>query len=224
MIEFKDVSKVFEETGTRVFSNLSFQVKDGEFVLLTGESGSGKTTALRLLLKELQPDSGRIWVGEQDIATVSHRDIPYFRRRFGVMFQDHRLIESENCYRNIELARIVTGGNMKDSPRKIGSLMKLLGIENFHKRLPKQLSGGEKAKVCLARALINNPQILLADEPTANLDPKSSEEFLKLLLLIHSGKIIRTTIVVATHDAILKSCEKARQIPLEKQDKTSEAL
>ncbi len=215
MVEFRNVSKTFADTGQEVLRDLSFNVKAGEFVLLTGESGVGKTTVLRLLLKELEPDEGRIWVGERDISTISYSEIPYYRRNFGVMFQDHRLLQKENCYQNIELARIVTGGNTKDSPRKIGSLMKLLGIDNYYKRLPGELSGGQQAKVCLARALVNNPQVLIADEPTANLDPHSSEEFLKLLLLIHSGVHIKTTIIVATHDAILKGCEKARIISLE---------
>ena len=215
MVEFKNVSKTFADTGEVVFRDLNFLVRDGEFVLLTGESGVGKTTVLRLLLKELEPDAGKVWDGERDISTIPYAEVPYYRRNFGVMFQDHRLLPNENCYQNIELARIVTGGNTKDSPRKIGSLMKLLGIENYYKRLPGELSGGEQAKVCLARALVNNPQVLIADEPTANLDPHSSEEFLKLLLLIHSGVHIKTTIIVATHDAILKECDKAREIPLE---------
>ncbi len=215
MVEFRNVSKTYEDTGQTVFRDLSFRVEDGEFVLLTGESGIGKTTVLRLLLKELEPDGGKIWVGERDISTIPYGEIPYYRRTFGVMFQDHRLLQNENCYQNIELARIVTGGKRKDSPRKIGSLMKLLGIENYYKRFPKELSGGEQAKVCLARALVNNPQVLVADEPTANLDPHSSEELLRLLLLIHSGTHLKTTIIVATHDAILKDCDKARIISLE---------
>lgn len=214
MIEFRHVAKTFEETGDRVFTDLNFKVDDGEFVLLTGESGSGKTTVLRLLLKELEPDSGKIWVGERDISLLKSGDIPYYRRSFGVMFQDHRLFDRETCYQNIALARIVTGGNPRDSFRKIGSLMRLLGIEQYHKRFPKELSGGEQAKVCLARALVNNPQILLADEPTANLDPHFSEEFLRLLLLIHSGLHVKTTIIVATHDRILQDCDKARRIEI----------
>ena len=216
MVEFKDVSKTYEDTGTEVLKSFSFQVEDGEFVLLTGESGIGKTTVLRLLLKEIEPDSGTIWVGERNIAKVSYKEIPFYRRSFGVMFQNHRLLMNESCYRNIELARIVTGGSTKDSPKKIAGLMRLLGIEQYHKRLPSELSGGEQAKVCLARALVNNPQVLLADEPTANLDPHASADFLKLLLMLHRGEHMQTTIIVATHDAILKACTEAREISLDR--------
>lgn len=188
---------MYEDNQCTALQDVNLEIADGEFVLLTGNSGCGKTTLLRLLLKEREPTSGEIWVNERNLADVRPSEIPYYRRSLGVVFQDFKLFEKKTVYENIDIARIVAGGRKKDAGIKISSLLAMLGIQQLHKRYPSQLSGGEKQKVCLARAIVNHPTILLADEPTGNLDPRSSEEIMQLFGLIHKQG---TTVVVATHD------------------------
>lgn len=197
MIICRHVSKTYEDNHCTALQDVTLEIADGEFVLLTGNSGCGKTTLLRLLLKELEPTSGEIWVNERNLADVRPSEIPYYRRSLGVVFQDFKLFEKKTVYENIDIARIVAGGRKRDARIKIGSLLAMLGIQQLHKRYPSQLSGGEKQKVCLARAIVNHPTILLADEPTGNLDPRSSEEIMQLFGLIHRQG---TTVIVATHD------------------------
>lgn len=197
MIICRHVSKTYEDNHCTALQDVTLEIADGEFVLLTGNSGCGKTTLLRLLLKELEPTSGEIWVNERNLADVKAPEIPYYRRSLGVVFQDFKLFEKKTVYENIDIARIVAGGRTKDARIKISSLLVMLGIQQLHKRYPSQLSGGEKQKVCLARAIVNHPTILLADEPTGNLDPRSSEEIMQLFGLIHRQG---TTVIVATHD------------------------
>lgn len=197
MIICRHVSKMYEDNQCTALQDVNLEIADGEFVLLTGNSGCGKTTLLRLLLKEREPTSGEIWVNERNLADVRPSEIPYYRRSLGVVFQDFKLFEKKTVYENIDIARIVAGGRKKDAGIKISSLLAMLGIQQLHKRYPSQLSGGEKQKVCLARAIVNHPTILLADEPTGNLDPRSSEEIMQLFGLIHKQG---TTVVVATHD------------------------
>ena len=197
MIMCRHVSKTYEDNQCTALQNVNLEIADGEFVLLTGNSGCGKTTLLRLMLKELEPTSGEIWVNERNLADVRPAEVPYYRRSLGVVFQDFKLFEKKTVYENINIARIVAGGRRKDAGIKISSLLAMLGIQQLHKRYPSQLSGGEKQKVCLARAIVNHPTILLADEPTGNLDPKASEEIMQLFGLIHKQG---TTVVVATHD------------------------
>lgn len=197
MIELKNIVKKYGDTGTDVFRDLCIHIEDGEFILLTGKSGSGKTTLLRLLLKETDYDAGKLYVNDRDLNTISRREIPYYRREIGVVFQESRLIEGMTVYQNIEMARLVVGGNKKDAGNIIASLMVLLGISDLHKRYPLELSGGQKQKVCLARALVNHPHLLLADEPTGNLDPQSSQEIMQLFELIHRQGV---TVIVATHE------------------------
>lgn len=197
MIELIKIDKVYEDTKTIVFQDLCITIEDGEFVLLTGSSGAGKTTFLRILLKETEYDAGKLYVNDRELKSISRREIPYYRREIGVVFQESRLIESMTVYQNIEMARLVVGGKKKDSENIITSLLVLLGISDLHKRFPSELSGGQKQKVCLARALVNHPHLLLADEPTGNLDPQSSLEMMQLFELIHRQGI---TVIVATHD------------------------
>ncbi len=212
MITFQHVNKYYEASRTEVFKNFNAHILPGEFVLITGESGSGKSTLIKMLLKEIEPDSGKIYVADRDISRVQGEKIPFYRRQIGSIFQDFRLIRELDVYENIELARIAVGGRKKDSPTRIGNIMKMLRISDLRKRKPDELSGGEQQKVCLARAIVNNPRILLADEPTANLDPDYTEDMLRLLQIIHAQG---TTVVVATQDPILMACKEARQIPLE---------
>ncbi len=209
MIEFDRISKCYQETGARVFCEFSAKVERGEFAVLTGESGRGKTTLLRLLLKDIEPDAGRITVGGKDISKVRGKDIPAYRRNFGVVFQDYRLIMDRTVLENIKIALIATGAPLADSATKVWNVAKLLRITEILKKYPKEISGGERQKVCLARALINNPPILLADEPTSNLDPKYSKEMMKLFEVVHH---MGTTILIATQDPIISESETVRNI------------
>ncbi len=203
MIIFDNVYKQYEETQTQVFSGFSGCIEDGEFVLLTGRSGSGKSTLLKLLLKEIEPDRGSITVDGRRLSDIERTQIPYYRRGIGAIFQDFRLFEEYTVFGNLELVLGLTGQKGKGAELKITHILKLLGIDRLHKRYPSELSGGEKQKVCMARALINMPKILLADEPTGNLDPESSVEIIRLMEVAHSQGI---TVVMATHD--LNTCEK----------------
>ena len=201
MIIIKDVYKKYEGEPVPVFRRLNEKIGDGEFVLLTGKSGSGKSTLIKLLLKETEPDSGEIIVDGKLLSDIGPSDIPYYRRGIGAVFQDFRLFEDYTAYGNLELVLSLTGGKSSDTETKISNILRLLGIDRLHRRFPSELSGGEKQKVCMARALINMPRILLADEPTGNLDPASSEEIIKLLEVAHRQGI---TVIMATHD--LNTC------------------
>lgn len=211
MIDFSHIDKYYEASETRVFEDFNAHILPGEFVLITGESGSGKSTLIRMLLKEIEPDAGRIYVADRDIGRIGPDQVPFYRRSIGAIFQDFRLIEGLDVYENIELARIAVGGRKKDSPTRIGNIMKMLRISDLRKRKPSELSGGEKQKVCLARAIVNNPRILLCDEPTANLDPDYTEDILSLLRIINAQGI---TVVVATQDPIIIAFGEARRIEL----------
>ncbi|MCR5425826.1 MAG: ATP-binding cassette domain-containing protein [Lachnospiraceae bacterium] len=196
MIELRDVWAGYE-SGTEVLRGANLKVADGEWVLLTGESGVGKTTLIRLLTRELKASRGSVLVNGKDLGELPDGKVPVYRQSIGVVFQDFRLLENRNVYENLELVRHVYSLGKKETERKIISVLSLLGIRNLFKRMPDQLSGGEKQKVCLARAIMNNPKLLLADEPTGNLDPESSAEIMKLFDLIHRQG---TTVIVASHD------------------------
>ena len=186
-----------EEGKLEVFNDLNALIEDDEFIFLTGKSGSGKTTLLKMLLNEITPDSGDITVDGVNLRSLARRKKPYYRRSIGVLFQDFRLIPDVSVYDNLYAAILATGGSARDAEKKITYVLSMLGIDHLHKRHPQEISGGEKQKVCLARAVINHPKILLVDEPTGNLDPASSAEIMRLLDIIHRQKI---TIIMATHD------------------------
>ena len=214
MISFRSVSKAYGSEP--VFKNFSETVEDGEFILLTGESGSGKTTLLKLITKEISPDAGDIQVGRYLLSEISADRIPYYRRDIGVVYQDFRLFNDLNVYANLEFVLSITGGRKKDFEKRITSILSMMGIDHLHKRYPKELSGGEQQKVCMARALLNHPMALLADEPTGNLDPESSKEIMHLMELAHRQGI---TVILATHDyALAESLSLGyRRIELKKQ-------
>lgn len=214
MITFNHVSKEYitKDNVSKVYEDFNEEIADGEFVVLTGESGSGKTTLIKMLLKETEPQSGSIIVDGQDISKLQRRQIPYYRRGIGVLFQDFRLIQNESVYDNLVNAILATGGSMKDAEKKIVNVLTMLGIDYLHKRYPREISGGEQQKVCLARAIINNPKLLLVDEPTGNLDPYASEEINRLLEVIHNQGI---TIVMATHDQDAATRKGRRHIDLD---------
>lgn len=197
MIQFAHVTKYYEGEETPVLQDFCEVIQTGEFILLTGESGIGKSTCIRLLLKETEVTSGEIQVLDQKLSELSAKQLPLYRRKLGVVFQEYYLIPEQTVYKNVELARLIVGGSKKTNRTVITSLFGLLGITHLYNRYPRELSGGEKQKVCLARALVNYPQILLADEPTGNLSPGESIELMKLFELVHRQGI---TVVVATHD------------------------
>ncbi|MCR5278209.1 MAG: ATP-binding cassette domain-containing protein [Lachnospiraceae bacterium] len=212
MVVFDDVSFSYDD-GHFILRDLKLKVEEGEFCVITGESGIGKTTLIRLLLKEVEPVGGRIEVNGEDIGKIRPSGIPKYRRKLGVIFQDSKLVAERTVYENLELARMVYGWNSKDTESKITHVLKFLGIDNLHARFPQELSGGEKQKVCLARALLNDPKILLADEPTANLDPNASRDFVKLMELIHKQGV---TVIMTTHalNIIKEEAEEYREIKL----------
>ena len=167
-------------TGAPALNGVSLTVKKGEFVFIVGDSGSGKSTLIKLLLRELLPTDGTILVNGMNVAKLRRRKIPKFRRNIGVVFQDFRLLKDRNVYDNVAFAQLVIQAKSRDIRKNVPMMLSLVGLAGKYKAKPKQLSGGEQQRVALARALVNNPPILLADEPTGNLDPKNSWEIMKL--------------------------------------------
>ena len=214
MITLSHINHSYEtEDGLiEVFNDLNAQIEDEEFVFLTGKSGSGKTTLIKMILNDITPVSGDIIVDGQNLRNISRKKKPYYRRNIGVLFQDFKLIQEVTIYDNLLAAILATGGSAKDAENKISYVLSMLSIDHLHKRIPKELSGGEQQKVCLARAVINHPKILLVDEPTGNLDPTSSAEIMRLLDIIHRQKI---TIVMATHDQTVMNNSNRRIINLD---------
>ena len=214
MITLSHINHSYEtEDGIiEVFNDLNAQIEDEEFVFLTGKSGSGKTTIIKMILNDITPLSGSIIVDGQNLRDLPRRKKPYYRRSIGVLFQDFKLIQEVSIYDNLLAAILATGGSIKDAENKISYVLSMLGIDHLHKRFPKELSGGEQQKVCLARAVINHPKILLVDEPTGNLDPTSSVEIMRLLDIIHRQKI---TVVMATHDQTVINNSKRRILDLD---------
>jgi len=212
MLELSHVVKGYDDGPKKpVIDDFSLFIDRGEFVLLTGKSGIGKTTIIKLISRELSPDSGKILFEGRDIAELSSDELPDYRKKVGIVFQDFRLLSDRNVWQNLELVRHINGLSKKDFEKKASSILRLTGMELFYKRMPDTLSGGEKQKVCIARALLNNPKVLLCDEPTGNIDPVFSREIMKLFSLI---SMQGTAVVVATHD--LESVEglKYREVAL----------
>ncbi len=197
MIDVKKMGMVYPGSKVPVFENFSIHIERGEFVLVTGRSGSGKSTLINLLMKDVEGYTGSILVDGTEVKDVEPRNIPVFRRKIGVVFQDAKLFDEYTVYGNLELILSMLGLKKSHVDKRISSILKLLGIERLYKRYPHELSGGETQKVCMARAILNYPPILLADEPTGNLDPGASEEIFRLLEIIHRQG---TTVVMVTHD------------------------
>ena len=213
MIIFSHVTQQYVEGEQPVYEDFSEEIRDGEFVVLTGENGSGKTTFIRLVLKEVEPASGSIVVNGQEITTMDRRNIPFYRRKIGVIFQDFCLMQDLTVYDNLAAAIMATGGGGREAEKKIAHVLSMIGADHLHKRYPGELSGGEQQKICLARAVLNDPGILLADEPAGNLDPESSAELNRLLGLIHDQG---TTVIMATHDMEAANAPGRRRIDLKK--------
>lgn len=198
MIRFEHVTKRYRGTSKPALSEVDFEVQRGEFVFLVGASGSGKSSCLRLILREDIPTDGRVVVLGRDLRTLSSRKVPYFRRHIGAVFQDFRLLPNKSVFQNVAFTLQVIGSSRGFIQQAVPEALALVGLDGKHKRLPHELSGGEQQRVAIARALVNRPQILLADEPTGNLDPATSVDIMQLLARINAGG---TTVVMATHEA-----------------------
>lgn len=196
VIYLDNVSKVYS-TGAPALNNVTLNIHKGEFVFIVGDSGSGKSTMIKLLLRELTATSGSVYVMGNDLAKLRHRQIPRFRRNLGVVFQDFRLLNDRNVYENVAFAQRIVETPVGEIRRNVPAILATVGLAGKYKAKTKQLSGGEQQRVALARALVNNPAILLADEPTGNLDPKNSWEIMSLLNEINENG---TTVVVVTHN------------------------
>ncbi|PVW06342.1 cell division ATP-binding protein FtsE [Microbacterium sp. Gd 4-13] len=198
MIRFENVSKRYRGTSKPALNEVDFEVQRGEFVFLVGQSGSGKSSCLRLILREETPSKGRVVVLGRDLRTLSNRKVPYFRRHVGAVFQDFRLLPTKTVFQNVAFTLQVTGASRGFISQAVPEALALVGLAGKEKRLPHELSGGEQQRVAIARALVNRPQVLLADEPTGNLDPATSIDIMQLLARINAGG---TTVVMATHEA-----------------------
>ncbi|MBO6133224.1 MAG: cell division ATP-binding protein FtsE [Lachnospiraceae bacterium] len=212
MIILEDVSKTYS-TGSPALNNITLHVKPGEFLFIVGDSGSGKSTLIKLLLRELTPTSGRIIVNNTDVVKLKHGKIPKYRRGIGVVFQDFRLLKDRNVYENVAFAQRIISVPGREIRRNVPSVLSLVGLAEKYRSRPRELSGGEQQRVALARAIINNPPILLADEPTGNLDPKNSWEIMNLLDEINSHG---TTVLVVTHNREIVNAMRKRVITMKK--------
>ena len=210
MIELKDVTKEYSK-GIAALNGISLTIEQGEFVFIVGDSGSGKIDLIRLLMKELDPTSGTITVMGEDLGKMKHKHIPKYRRRIGVVFQDFRLLKDRNVYENIAFALRVTEAPTRIIKQKVPAALSLVGLAQKYKSFPKELSGGEQQRVAIARAIINEPSILLADEPTGNLDPSNSWEIMKLL---EEANDRGTTVIVVTHNHEIVNAMQKRVVTM----------
>ena len=195
MITINNVSKVYPN-GSQALKNISLQIEKGEFVFIIGSSGSGKSTLIKMLMKELDPSSGEIIINGINTTKMSRSQIPYLRRNLGIVFQDFRLLPKKTVYENVAFAMRVTEASSRHIARNVPTVLSLVGLQNKSKAYPNELSGGEQQRTALARAIVNNPPILIADEPTGNLDPETAWDIMYLLDEINKRG---TTVVVATH-------------------------
>lgn len=208
MIQFKNVSKVYPN-GTKALSNINIDIRSGEFVFLVGASGAGKTTAVKLLLKEIEPSQGEIVVNGKDITKMKKREVPFYRRNLGVVFQDFRLLPDKTVYENVAFAMRIIEARERDIRRQVPNVLGMVGLGSKANSYPHQLSGGEQQRATLARAIVNNPSILVADEPTGNLDPETAMDIMKIINMInHRG----TTVIMATHASDIVNAMKKRVI------------
>ena len=211
MIEFRNVSKTYD-TGTEAVHNANFVIEKGDFAFLVGSSGSGKSTLIKLILKEEEPTSGTIIINGKDTTFLKPKRIPYLRRSMGVVFQDFRLLPDRTVYDNVAYAMYIVRATPRHIRRQVPMILSLVGLSNKAKMYPNELSGGEQQRVALARALVNNPSMLIADEPTGNLDPETAWEIMSLLEDINKRG---TTVVVATHARDIVDKMKKRVIQIE---------
>ena len=212
MIKLEHVSKSYT-AGIPALNDVSLDIEEGEFVFIVGDSGSGKSTLIKLLLKELEPTEGTITINNKKLNKIKRRQIPKFRRNIGVVFQDFRLLKDRNIYDNVAFAQKVIGESNRSIKENVPSMLSMVGLAAKYRSYPRQLSGGEQQRVAIARALINEPKILLADEPTGNLDNHNAWEIMKLLEEINSRG---TTVVVVTHNLEIVKAMNKRVITMKK--------
>ncbi|ABR50212.1 cell division ATP-binding protein FtsE [Alkaliphilus metalliredigens QYMF] len=212
MIEFKNVSKTYAK-GVQALTNLNFKIEKGEFVFIVGPSGAGKSTFIKLLLKEEEPTEGRICINGKDTTKLSKRNIPHLRRSMAVVFQDFRLLPNKTVYENVAFAMEVVEAASKEVRRQVPMILSMVGLSDKASKYPHQLSGGEKQRVSIARAIVNNPALLIADEPTGNLDPETAWEIMKVLKQINRRG---TTVVMVTHAKDIVNIMEQRVVALEK--------
>lgn len=213
MIKFINVSKTYEDSDTHAIKNISFDIDDGEFVFIVGQSGAGKSTLLKLIMREQVPTQGDIIIDDQTINKLKRRQVPYLRRKMGMVYQDFRLIEKMNVFDNVAFAMRVIGASQSEIKERVTQILKVVGLEHKMFVRPSQLSGGEQQRVSLARAIANKPKVLIADEPTANVDTNMSLEIMKILKKINK---FGTTVIVVTHDKELVNRFGGRIMEIEK--------
>lgn len=212
MIQFKNVSKIYNKN-VKALTNVDVTIETGEFVFLVGPSGAGKSTFIKMLLKEVDPTSGTITMNGTELSGVKRRAIPYYRRKIGMIFQDFRLIPTLNVYENVAFAMRVVEASPKEIRKRVPMVLSLVGLSNKYKMFPHELSGGEQQRVSIARAIVNNPQVLIADEPTGNLDPETAKEIMALIEDINKAG---TTVIMATHAKEIVDEMRKRVIAIEK--------
>ncbi len=212
MITLEHVCKEYVE-GVPALNDVSLNIEAGEFVFIVGDSGSGKSTMIKLLLKELDPTSGKIVINKKDLAKVSRRNVPFYRRNIGCVYQDFRLLKDRNVYENVAFAQRVISASNRAIKRNVPKILSLVGLAAKYRSKPSELSGGEQQRVAIARALVNEPKILLADEPTGNLDTHNAWEIMKLLEEINERG---TTVLVVTHNMEIVNEMKKRVITIKK--------
>ena len=212
MIEFKNVSKLYDNN-VKALADVNINIESGEFVFLVGPSGAGKSTFIKMLIKETDPTVGDITVAGKKLSAITRRQIPYYRRKIGMVFQDFRLIPTLNVYENVAFAMRVVEASQKEIRKRVPMVLSLVGLSHKYKMFPNELSGGEQQRVALARAIVNNPSVLICDEPTGNLDPETAKEIMDLLEDINRAG---TTILMATHAKDIVDNMKKRVIAIEK--------
>lgn len=212
MVVLEHVTKQYS-TGIKALDDVSFRIQKGEFVFIVGSSGSGKTTLIKLLLKEILPTKGEIIVDNQRFSTMKRKDVPMLRRKIGVVFQNFRLLKDRTVFENVAFAQQVIERPMKEIRRQVPGTLTMVGLADKYRQFPRELSGGEQQKVALARAIVNEPEMILADEPTGNLDPRNSLEIMHLLEEINKKG---TTVVVVTHNKDIVNLMQKRVITLKK--------
>ena len=211
MVRLIDVYKEYDN-GTKALKGVDLRIDDGEFVFLVGPSGSGKSTIIKLITAEIALTEGRLMVNGYNLNNISPRQVPYMRRTLGIIFQDFRLIEKKTVYENLSFAMRAVGASSREVKRRIPYVLKLVGLDQKEDRYPAQLSGGEQQRVAIARALVNNPSMIIADEPTGNLDPQRSLEIMMLLEKINE---LGTTVLVVTHEKNLVNRFDKRVVAIE---------
>ncbi|MDO5733501.1 MAG: cell division ATP-binding protein FtsE, partial [Eubacteriales bacterium] len=211
MIDFKNVSMTYRESGVQALKDVSFHIDPGEFCFIIGESGAGKSTLIKLLTREQKPESGQIRILGYDVAKFKERQVPYLRRNIGMVFQDFRLIDTKTVYENVAYAMEIVGASRRQIQRQVPLVLSTVGLRQKAKMRPHELSGGEQQRVAIARALVNSPMMLLADEPTGNLDPETSEAIMVLLSVINRAG---TTVIICTHDRDLVDRMQRRVIEI----------